>query len=769
MTTAAINVLQDFIFASKYARFIKDENRRETWKEAVDRVRDMMLNKYEHYQINDEINWAYDLMQKKRILGSQRVLQFGGKPVLDKNQRAYNCCASYCDRLRFFQECFHLLLCGCGTGFSVLKHHINKLPSLKTKAEYQKLPRKTFVVPDTIEGWADTVGILLSSYFSEAASPDLSDWINYKVDFDFSKIRPKGSLLSSGVGKAPGPDGLKFSLEKNSEILDYLVNSGTTQLSPIHAYDIVMHISDAVLSGGVRRSATIVLFSADDMDMAKAKTGNWLNENPQRGRSNNSALLLRRSTTKEEFNDLMQSVKEFGEPGFVWSDSLEALMNPCVEIQFFAYDIINQKLFDTWKSKHAYDPIVGDPADVGLKSGWHFCNLTTTNCSKLYGSTVKDKTDYFMENVRAAAIVGTLQAGFTTFPYLGETSENIARREALLGVSMTGMMDNYEVVMDPSIQRKAAKLVLDTNEEIANKILINICARGTCLKPEGTGTLILGCSAHGHHAHHYIRYLRGIQANRDESVFQFFSLYNPQAIEKSVWSARDTDDIIFFPIEVPKGAKIKNQIPAVELLKLVKSTQQNWVLSGRRLDRCIMPWLTHNVSNTVGVQPNEWNKVIGYVYKNRDYFCGISFVPDTVDKDYPQAPNCAVYTSQQIVQRYGDAALWTSGLIELGLSISGNLWKACDLLINPSESIETEIKKDPKKENFYIKCHMFANKYFNGDMKKLTYCMKDVFNWKRWVDLSNSLVEVDYTKLIEVEDNTKLESQLACAGGQCLL
>lgn len=765
--TTAINALQDYIFTSKYARFIKEENRRETWKEAVDRVRNMMLDKYGHCGIDDEINWAYDLMQKKRILGSQRVLQFGGKPVLDKNQRGYNCCASYCDRLRFFQECFHLLLCGCGTGFSVQKHHIDKLPTLKSKSEYQGLPSKTFVIPDTIEGWADCIGVLLSSYFTVPASPELEEWVHYRPDFDASKIRPKGSILSSGVGKAPGPDGLLYALKQCKAILDSLLDSNTNHLSPIHAYDLVMHISDAVLSGGVRRSATIVIFSPDDLEMVKAKTGNWFNENPQRGRSNNSALLLRQSTTKEEFDELIKSVKEYGEPGFIWSDSQEMLVNPCVEISFFAYDIIDALKFNRWKTKHSNDPILGNPENIGLKSGWHFCNLSTTNCSKLYGSTKKDKTDYFMENVRGATIVGTLQAGFTNFPYLENTSERIAKREALLGVSMTGMMDNFEIVMDSVVQRKAAKLVLDTNEEIANKIGINVCARGSCLKPEGSGTLVLGCSAHGHHPHHYTRYLRAIQANRDESVYQYFQLYNQQACEKSQWSARDTDDIIYFPIEVPNGAKTKNQLPALQMLKLVKSTQQNWVLNGRRQEHCIMPWLVHNVSNTVSVKPDEWDRITNFVYKNRTYFCGISFVPDTADKDYVQAPNCAVYTAQQIVQKYGDAALWTSGLIELALQTFNNLWTACDILINPTYIVDQE--KDQAKAYFYFKCKNFADKYFDGNSKQLTYCMKDVFNWKRWKDLNKTMVEIDYTKLVEMEDNTKFEEQAACAGGKCSL
>lgn len=789
--SSASKVLQDYIFTSKYARYLPEKKRRETWSEAINRVRDMMFQKYVDKNINDEITWAYDMMRKKRILGSQRALQFGGEPVFRKNARCYNCCFSYADRPRFFQEFFWLLLCGCGAGFSVQKHHVNKLPDMDwerttflNEDPVQVRTPKTFVIPDTIEGWSDAIGVLLASYWDVNANTEFSEYAQCNVIFDYSQIRPKGSYLSSGVGKAPGPDGLRNSLEQIRKLLDKICEDGYKKLRPIDVYDVCMHIADAVLSGGVRRSATIALFSPDDEEMAKAKTGDWLQENPQRARSNISALLVRNKTTRKQFRELLKHVREYGEPGFIWADSPESGFNPCVEVNFFSYWIRDEKLFEQWKKEHLYDAIECDPKDIGLESCWHFCNLTTTNCSNLSGETREEVIKFYLENVEAAAIVGTLQAGFSRFHYLTEASELLNKHEALLGVSMTGIMDNPDIVLDPEVQKKAAKLVLKTNEKIAKKIGINVSARATCLKPEGTGTLVLGCSAHGCHPHHYTRYLRVVQANTDETPYQFFKKHNKSACEPSVWSANKTDDIVFFPIEVPDGAKTKNQMPAVQLLETVKSLQTNWVKYGKRTDRCIVPWLTHNVSNTVTIQSDEWDGVEEFVYANRKHFAGISFVPDSADKDYPQAPNCAVYTARQIVREYGEAALWTSGLIQLALlSFDNDLWAACTAVLKEDYNPVGELDhSDPSNEEylkslqiahdrigFRNKCIKYATNYFDSDMKRLTYCMKDVFNWKRWTDLNRILTEVDYTKLIEDDDNTVLKLEPSCSSGACTI
>ena len=728
----SIKSLMNYTFVSKYARWDSEKKRRETWSESVDRVKQMMIDMYvgeekeSKTEISDAISQAYEAMRKKKILGSQRALQFGGSPVFKHNARIYNCIASYTDRIKFFQECMYLLLCGCGTGFSVQKHHIDKLPSLLKNKEGQK----KFVIEDSIEGWSDAVGVLVSSYFKGCKL--FPEYNGKNVAFDYTQIRPAGAYLKSSGGKAPGPEPLKKALNNIKKVLDNAIKSGNKKLKPIEAYDIVMYSADAVISGGVRRSATICLFSADDEEMAKAKTGSWFIDNPQRGRSNNSALLLRNETTKEQFSELMQSVKEFGEPGFVWSDSTELIVNPCVEIGMWPVD------------------------ETTGESGWQACNLSTINCAK-----VKTEEDFY-EACENAAIIGTLQAGFAKFPYLGKASENIISREALLGVSMTGIMEQHEICLDPKIQKKGAEIVKKTNKRIAKLIGINQAARTTCVKPEGTSSCILGTSS-GIHPHHAKRYIRRVQANKMEPIYQYFKTINPRACAESVWSNNDSDDVVAFCVEVPDGSKTKNQVDAIGLLEYVKSTQQSWVMNGTNPEQCTQKWLTHNVSNTINVKPDEWDAVTDFIYKNRQYFCGVSLLPIAGDKDYAQAPFTTVYLPSEQIQHYGDAAVFVSGLIEVGLSLyEDNLWAACDSLLGVGQKV-----KGTEKVAYKERCQKFADKYMNGDLKLLTYCMKDVYNWKDWLDMNREYKEVDYTQVIEEENNVKAEQEWACSGGSC--
>ena len=723
--------LQNYTFVGRYARWIPEKKRRETWKESVDRVKGMMLEKYP--EASEDVEWAYDMMHKKRVLGSQRALQFGGSPILKHNARVYNCIASYIDRPRFFQECMYLLLCGCGTGFSVQKHHVEKLPDLIMR-KTSKTGSKKFTVPDTIEGWSDAVGVLVSSYLDQ--DDIFPEYVQKNVIFDYSKIREAGSYLSSSSGKAPGPEPLKKALTNIKKVLDKSVKeaefNSNKKLRPIDVYDIVMHAADAVISGGVRRSATICVFSPDDREMAIAKTGNWFHDNPQRGRSNNSALLLRDSTDPERFSELMSSVREFGEPGFVWSDSTELIVNPCVEIGLYPVD-----------------------EETG-ETGWQACNLSTINCAK-----VKSKEEFF-ESCRAASIIGTLQAGFTEMEYLGEVTERILKRESLLGVSMTGIMERHEICLDPDVQKEGARVVKKTNRELAKKIGINPAARTTCVKPEGTASCILGTSS-GIHPHHAKRYIRRVQANKMEDIYQHFKKTNPRACEESVWSANDSDDVVSFCIEVPDGAKLKNKVSAIDLLSCVKLTQQNWVMTGRNDSLCVKSFLQHNVSNTINVKPEEWEDVQKFIYKNRKFFCGVSLLPVSGDKDYPQAPFTTVYLPSEMVSHYGDGSMFVSGLIEIALNLwEDNLWAACDALVG----LGNKPKGNGKKE-WTDRCKRFADKYMDGDVKKLSYCMKDVYNWKEWVDMKRNYTSVDYTECTEQEDNTKLQQEVACSGGSC--
>ena len=736
--------LQEYVFASRYSRFNPELKRRETFDEAVDRVMEMHRAHFARkgMMVEDLLREVSQAMKNRQVLGSQRALQFGGDPILIKNARMYNCTTSYCDRPRFFQEALWLLLCGCGVGFSVQWHHIAKLPRLTAPAG--EVCR--FTIPDTIEGWADALGVLVSSYFGD--NQPFPEYAGLNVEFDYSLVRPKGSPITGGTGRAPGPEPLRRSLELIRGVLKKAVEQGLKRLRPIDAYDIVMHASDAVLSGGVRRSATICLFSPDDQEMAHAKTGNWFVENPQRARSNNSALLLRDSTEKKQFLALMQAVKEFGEPGFVWADDRDITYNPCVEIGLY-------------------------PQLDGV-SGWAFCNLCEINMG------VVDCEEKFAQAARAAAILGTLQADYTDFGYLGEVSTQIARREALLGVSMTGMMDHPEVSFDPAIQRRMARLVLEVNTQVAERIGLSPAARATCIKPAGSTSCILGTSS-GIHPHHARRYFRRAQANDDEAIVNFFQQKNPMAVEKNVWDPNGHGLVITFCIEAGPEAKVRKQLKPVQLLEHVKTTKANWIDAGKRQDRCIKPYLSHNVSNTITVPEGEWENVADFIFENRRYFAGISLLPDGGDLDYPQAPFCEVLGADEIVHKYGVGAIMSSGLIVDGLhAFDDNLWDACDAalgrghdldsLLNTAmpQAVQQAVKEVIRSRKDWVRrAHKFARNYFGGDVLKMTRCLKRVHNCKLWEDLSREYVKVDYRELIEEQDNTTLEETIACGGGAC--
>ena len=740
----SIESLKDYVFTSKYSRYIPEKMRRETFGEAVERVIAMHRRHFtsKGIDVEDLLAVCESAMKRQLMLGSQRAMQFGGDPILRKNARIYNCTTSYCDRPRFFQEAFWLLLCGCGVGFSVQKQHVDKLPDIARPTGQQTI----FTVPDTIEGWADALGVLLSSYMT--ANQPFPEYAGQVVAFDYSLVRPKGRPISSGMGRAPGPEPLARSLEIIRGLLDRCADNGQTRLRTVDAYDILMHASDAVLSGGVRRSATICMFSVDDQEMATAKTGNWFNENPQRARSNNSAVLLRDQTTREQFMRLIKSVREFGEPGFIWTDNLDATFNPCGEI--------------------------GLLPQLDGQSGFAFCNLCEINM----GIVTDEAT--FAEACTAAAIMGTLQADYTEFEYLGEVSTAIARREALLGISMTGMMDQPHIAFDPELQRKMAALILEVNEKAAKRIGINTAARATCVKPAGTTSCILGTSS-GIHPHHSRRYFRRTQANEDELLVDFFKAQNPLAVERSVWNPNGTDVVLTFCIEAGPQARTRQDVTALGMLRAVKLTKENWVDAGRRAEHCAAPWLSHNVSNTISVKDDEWGPVADYIYDNRQAFAGISLLPDGGDLDYPQAPFSEVLDAETIVKAYGTGALMSSGLIVDGMAaFDDNLWAACDCVLGRGEDLDAPIPNNlPKrvyeavqalreaKRDWVRRAHKFANNYFGGDVIKMLRCLKRVNNCKLWEDLTRTYAPVDYTQMHEARDNTVITQTVACGGGKC--
>lgn len=717
-------------FYEGYSRWDDHKNRYESWDESVSRVMSMHRDFYadkmtpELQLLIDEAESSYKL---KYALGAQRALQFGGDQLLKHMMRMYNCTSTYADRPRFFSELFYVLLCGAGAGFSVQRHHSDKMPDILDR----KKQAKGWVVEDSVEGWADALGALMSSYF--ATDQQFPEMAGRKVYFDLNQVRPKGAMINGGF-KAPGPEPLRRALDKIEHLIQSRVLKGESRLRPIDIYDIAMHAADAVLAGGVRRSATICLFSKDDEDMLKAKTGNWFVDNPQRGRSNNSAVIVRDEITKEEFSNVMKSIKEFGEPGFFFVDDKDITTNPCVEIGMFP--------------------------QLDGESGWQGCNLTEIN-----GSKCTSKEEFF-KACRAGAILGTLQAGYTDFKYLTETSRKIFEREALLGVSVTGWMNNPDVLLDADVQREGAEIVKQVNKTVAELIGINAAARTTCVKPSGNASVLLQ-TASGIHGEHSPRYLRHIQLNKDTEVAQLIAKTNPYMVEESVWSANGTDYCIGFPVISPENSLYREDLYATDLLEKVSLVQNNWVEAGTNYDLCANPKTRHNVSNTVTVMPHQWTQVEDYVYDNRHSFAGISFLAGSGDKDFAQAPMTEVLTEDQIVSKYGKAALFASGLIvDTRKQGFNDLWEATMVAQTPPE-YQGEVS-DLRAE-WIRRFKKFADNYFMNDLKDAEYCLKDVFLLHKWTKIQQNINSIDFVDELDEKRFTEIDTMgaVACQGGAC--
>lgn len=731
------SVMADAKFYEGYSRWDDEKERYETWDEAVSRVMNMHRGYYKG-KMNDDlvalIDEAEELYKQKYVLGAQRALQFGGAQILKHQLRMYNCMSSYADRAEFFGEIFYVLLCGAGAGFSVQKHHVANLPPIAQR----KGVAKTHVVEDSIEGWATAVDVLMSSFFVGGGKHP--EYEGRRVYFDLSLIRPKGSMISGGF-KAPGPEPLRKSLDKIEYLLQGAVLAGRDKLKPIEVYDICMFAADAVLAGGVRRSATICLFSPDDDEMIKAKTGNWFVENPQRGRSNNSAVIVRNGADRQQFADMMKSIKQFGEPGFVFTESTEHTYNPCVEIGKY--------------------PVWIDPKTGEKTSGWQGCNLSEGNGSKC------TTPEEFYKVCRAGAILGTLQAGYTEFKFLSDVSKKIFDREALIGVSITGWMNNPEVLFNDEVLRKGAEIVKAVNKEVAALLGINPAARTTCVKPSGNASVLLGTSS-GIHGDHSPRYIRHVQMNKDQEVAQLIKATNPYMVEESVWSTNNTDYQIAFPIIAPDASIFKRDLYGVNLLEKVKQVQQNWIEYGTNEDLCVDPTVRHNVSNTVQVADDQWDEVEEYLFENRGSFAGVSFLAASGDKDFNQAPFTEVLTEEQIVEKYGRAALFASGLIVDSFYGFGDLWSATFTAQSDQQAMG---EQSDRAADWVRRFKKFAVTHFDGDEKKAEYCLKDVHLLHKWTKIQTNMNEVDFANGLQKKTYTEIDTMgaVACAGGACEL
>ena len=568
--------------------------------------------------LNGEIDEAYKYVEARKVLPSMRSMQFAGKPIEISPNRIYNCGYLPVDDQRAFSEILFLLLGGTGVGFSVQKHHVERLPEIRKPRTDRK---RRFLVGDSIEGWADAVKVLMRSYFEGTPT----------VDFDFSDIRHKGAKLVTSGGKAPGPEPLKTCIRQIKGILNEKKDGD--QLEPIEVHDIVCHIADAVLAGGIRRAALISLFSADDNEMISCKAGNWWEKNPQRARANNSAALVRHRIRKKFFKGLWERIKlsNSGEPGIYFTNDKDWGTNPCCEIALRPFQ---------------------------------FCNLCEVNVSD-----VENQED-LNERVRAAAFLGTLQAGYTQFHYLRAVWQRTTEREALVGVSMTGVGSGK--VQDLDLE-EAARIAVEENKKVAKLIGIRSAARVTTIKPAGTSSIVLGCSS-GIHAWHSEYYIRRLRVGKNEDIYHYLAINHPELVEDEYFRPHDTA-VISVPQKAPEGATLRTE-SALQLLNRVKTFSERWINPGHNTGNN-----THNISATVSIKEHEWDDVGEWMWKNREHYNGLSVLPYS-GGTYVQAP-----------------------------------FEECD---------------------------------------EVTY--------HRMVE---SLEEIDLTKIVEVDDNTNLSAEVACAGGAC--
>lgn len=760
-------VIGEYVFLSKYSQ--THDGKKETWQEAVNRVMDMHLKRYsgmvkpeDEAEFSKMFAHAYSLYSEQRVLGAQRALQYGGELMLEKHARFYNCSSTYIDRVCVFEEIMYLLLCGAGTGYSVQHIHTDRLPVPKGFDNSKQAEK--FVIPDTIEGWAEAVGKMMTAYYYGGAD----------IEFDYSAIRPKGAYIRGGF-KAPGPEPLRQAIEKCHHIITRIKGR---KLRPFELHYLICICANSVVTGGVRRSAMISIFDADDAEMAACKTGNWIATMPELCRSNNSAAILP-DTPKEVFDNIYENTKLYGEPGFVFIDSPWFVFNPCGEVGMF--------------------PQIKDE-NGEWHSGWGFCNLAEINGGKV--KTVED----FYAACEAASTICTLQAGYTNFRVLEKWSQLIAERDALIGVGITGLCENPAILFDPEVQKRGAQIVVETNKKIARIIGINEAARCTVVKPSGNSSQLLGTLSGitAGHARHYIRH---IQAADTEQAVQEWERVNPDMVEASVW-APDREKVIAFPVTLPEGALLKQNLTAIEFLKYVLLTKQNWIEYGTNLTHPSTldnPKLRMNVSNTCTVRPDEWDEVLEFLWEHRDQFGGISLLSSFGDLDYPQAPYTEVLDEVELAERYGAGAILSSGLIVDANDVFKDVWEACNaamglapqLLTINDKQIADFVVENIKDGRFLVdidgicfsdvncvidylkrrverrldwvrRFNSFADKYMESDRQKTSYCLKHVNAYHKWQAICR-MKPVSYDNIVWEEPLKQAGSEIAtaCAGGAC--
>ena len=563
-------ILSEITTYMKYSKYVPELKRRETWEELVTRNKEMHQNKFP--QLKDEIEKAYKLVYDKKVLPSMRSLQFAGKPIELNNARIFNCSFLPLNDWRAFSEIMFLLLSGCGVGYSVQTHHIEELPEIKIP-----IKSKRYLIGDSIEGWADAVRMLCKAYFTGSPLPL----------FDFRDIRAKGAQLITVGGKAPGPEPLKECLFNLQKIFDRKQNGD--KLTSVEVHDMACHIADAVLSGGIRRAALIALFNLDDEGMLTCKFGNWWEENPQRGRANNSAVVMRHKIDEDEFFKLWKKIElsGSGEPGIYFSNDKDWGTNPCCEIALRPFQ---------------------------------FCNLCEVNVSNV------ESQEDLNERVKVGAFIGTLQAAYTDFHYLRDIWRKTTEKDALLGVGMTGIGSGAVLGLD---LKQAADIAKAENAHVAEIIGINKAARVTTVKPSGTSSLVLG-TASGIHAWHNDYYIRRIRVGKNEAIYNYLAVNHPELVEDDFFKPT-IQAVISVPQQAPPGSILRTE-NVMDMLERVKKFNTQWVKKGHRKGAN-----TNNVSATVPINENEWEAVGQWMWTNRDTFNGLSVLP-FFGGSYTQAP-----------------------------------------------------------------------------------------------------------------------------------
>lgn len=730
--------LSDLKLYSDYLKWDEVAGRYQRYDEVVDEILLQHRAKYGDV-INPLLQEVEKPLKNRMILASQRNLQYRGKQIFKHEVRSYNCCTSYCYSPDTFAKTFYILLCGTGVGISLKKKFVSMLPEINPRSE----ETVTHIVEDSIEGWSDACNALISSYCKH---PSLNEfYFQKKIRFDYSQIRPKGAFISGGF-KAPGPDGLKRALENIEALLDK--NTGT--FKSIVAYDIYMHLCDAVLSGGVRRSAFNVVIDEDDDEMINAKMGAWWMDNPQRARSNNSVGLTRGSFTMEQFDRFVRMNDGISDIGFVFMDNENEIFNPCFEIGFCFFDKIKD---------------VAPDMDVSV---FQFCNLNEINASSLVDSKGNFSEEKFYEACRSAAILGTMQAGYTSFPYLGKQTEEIVRGESLLGVSITGWMMRPELFENAEILQKGARIVMQTNKNVADLIGIPHAARTTTVKPSGNASTILKTSS-GIHPEHSKRYFRIMRLNKETETGKYLKDNMPEILEDDHMNPNKTDYVVYVPCEnTDEKILYKNDVMGVKHLEIIKFVKENWVDAGTNESRCYVPTSRHNVSNTVII--DDIDAMVDYIYEHQNTFAAVSFLSQGGDKDYVQAPFTSILNASEIMMEYGDGAIFMSGLIVDGLHIfNNNLWDALEYVKNPDYVITDTNEIKEEKKGWIRRVKKFSKNFFKGDIARCIYCMKDVHLWHKWNVINRTFKNVDFETILTQPRYNDIADYgaVACSGGSC--